>query len=247
MREHVEDYINKLQEMYTIDENTEMVLEEIVENKVENKEEFILDKSATEVYKMFLEKNDALMEQLDSVKNQDQFFELIHRSLTAKGADKRNIDRALAELSESDLVDRPDKAGSIEGAILDLMSKAEEKGSYKKQFINYDDQIMEMLRREGKGVASPLQLTREKVEELISKGTSLVDEQFLVNQYNYGSILRVFKESGKFDFLPETQSELRNFFKNQTGEEYTQQQIGEFLSRSKGRKARKLQAIIESD
>ena len=202
---------------------------------------------SSDTIKMFLEKNDALMEQLDSVKNQDQFFELIHRSLTAKGADKRNIDRALAELAESDLVDRPDKAGSIEGAILDLMSKAEEKGSYKKQFINYDDQIMEMLRREGKGVASPLQLTREKVEELISKGTSLVDEQFLVNQYNYGSILRVFKESGKFDFLPETQSELRNFFKNQTGEEYTQQQIGEFLSRSKGRKARKLQAIIESD
>lgn len=202
---------------------------------------------SSDTIKMFLEKNDALMEQIDSVKNQDQFFELIHRSLTAKGVDKRNIDRTLAELAESDLVDRPDKAGSIEGAILDLMSRAEEKGSYKKQFINYDDQIMEMLRREGKGVASPLQLTREKVEELISKGTSLVDEQFLVNQYNYGSILRVFKESGKFDFLPETQSELRNFFKNQTGEEYTQKQIGDFLSRSKGRKARKLQAIIESD
>ena len=202
---------------------------------------------SSDTIKMFLEKNDALMEQIDSVKNQDQFFELIHRSLTAKGVDKRNIDRTLAELAESDLVDRPDKAGSIEGAILDLMSRAEEKGSYKKQFINYDDQIMEMLRREGKGVASPLQLTREKVEELISKGTSLVDEQFLVNQYNYGSILRVFKESGKFDFLPETQSELRNFFKNQTGEEYTQEQIGEFLGRSKGRKARKLQAIIESD
>ena len=202
---------------------------------------------SSDTIKMFLEKNDALMEQIDSVKNQDQFFELIHRSLTAKGVDKRNIDRTLAELAESDLVDRPDKAGSIEGAILDLMSRAEEKGSYKKQFINYDDQIMEMLRRGGKGVASPLQLTREKVEELISKGTSLVDEQFLVNQYNYGSILRVFKESGKFDFLPETQSELRNFFKNQTGEEYTQEQIGEFLGRSKGRKARKLQAIIESD
>jgi hypothetical protein len=202
---------------------------------------------SSDTIKMFLENNDALMEQLDSVKDQDQTFDLIHRSLTAKGTDKKSIDILLANLAESDLVNRPDKAGSIEGAILDLMSGAQTKGLYTKQFIKHDDQIMEMLRREGGGVASPLELTKERVEELISKGSKFVDEQFLVNQYNYGSILRVFKEAGEFNFLDETQSELRQFFGDQTGKIYTQEEIGEALSTSSGRKARKLQAIIESD
>ena len=207
---------------------------------------------SSDTIKMFLENNDALMEQLDSVKDQDQTFDLIHRSLTAKGTDKKSIDILLANLAESDLVNRPDKAGSIEGAILDLMSGAQTKGLYTKQFIKHDDQIMEMLRREGGGVASPLELTKERVEELITKGrisknSTFVDEQFLVNQYNYGSILRVFKEAGEFNFLDETQSELRQFFGDQTGKIYTQEELGEALSTSSGRKARKLQAIIESD
>lgn len=202
---------------------------------------------SSDTIKMFLENNDALMEQLDSVKDQDQTFDLIHRSLTAKGTDKKSIDILLANLAESDLVNRPDKAGSIEGAILDLMSGAQTKGLYTKQFIKHDDQIIEMLRREGGGVASPLELTRERVEELISKGSKFVDEQFLVNQYNYGSILRVFKEAGEFNFLDETQSELRQFFGDQTGKIYTREELGEALSTSSGRKARKLQAIIESD
>jgi hypothetical protein len=199
---------------------------------------------SSDTIKMFLENNDALMEQLDSVKDQDQIFDLINRSLTAKGTDKKSIDILLANLAESDLVNRPDKAGSVEDAILKLMSGAETKGLYTKQLIKHDDQIMEMLRREGGGVASPLELTKEKVEELISKGSKFVDEQFLVNQYNYGSILRVFKEAGKFNFLDETQSELRQFFGDQTGKIYTQEEIGEALSTSSGRKARKLQAII---
>ena len=105
------------------------------------------------------------------------------------------------------------------------MSGAQTKGLYTKQFIKHDDQIMEMLRREGGGVPSPLELTKERVEELISKGSKLVDEQFLVNQYNYGSILRVFKEAGEFNFLDETQSELRQFFGDQTGKIYTQEEM----------------------
>jgi len=51
---------------------------------------------SSDTIKMFLENNDALMEQLDSVKDQDQTFDLIHRSLTAKGTDKKSIDILLA-------------------------------------------------------------------------------------------------------------------------------------------------------
>lgn len=101
MREHVEDYIKKLQKMYTIDENTEMVLEEIVENKVENKEEFILDKSATEVYKMFLEKHEIAEEpevtekytqlvntlRKDTYKKMFELVELKFRNLFTYGED----------------------------------------------------------------------------------------------------------------------------------------------------------------
>lgn len=202
---------------------------------------------SSDTIKMFLENNDALMQQLESVKNQDKLFDLMYRSLTARGADKATIDRALAELATADLIDRPDAAGAIEQKILDLMSGAERGGLYKRQFISYDDQIMDMLRREGRGLASPLELTRERVEELIAKGSDFVDEQFLVNQYNYGSLLRVFKEAGEFNFFDETQSELRAFFGDQTGRVYGQEEIGQALSGLSGRRARKLQAIIESD
>lgn len=58
-----------------------------------------------------------------------------------------------------------------------------------------------------------MQLTRDVVEDLIAKYnsgiTGALDEKFLVNQYNYGNLQRIFTESDKLVFEEETQNKLR--------------------------------------
>ena len=59
LRDKLQQYINKFKEKYELDPITEIMIEEIIENKKEDKEtEFVLDKNVISVYEEFLKKNE---------------------------------------------------------------------------------------------------------------------------------------------------------------------------------------------
>lgn len=204
--------------------------------------------STTDTIKMMLSNNDALMDELDIINStsKDEYFELIRDSLSATGLQKERLDRKLAKLSRRDAVDQ---VGVIESKIIDLMYRAQKRGNYSVKTIESTDPIMDMLakaaQKTGQGVASPIQLTRENVERLLEQGTGFIDEQFLVNQYNYGSILRVFKEEADKIGLDEVaQSELRGILGGTT--DYSLKDVADYIRSSDVNKANELKAVVES-
>jgi hypothetical protein len=131
--------------------------------------------------------------------------------MTAKGTTKTAIDRRLMALADDPSVGSG--VGIIEKRIVDLMNRAEAAGNYSIGRMQSTDPIFGMLneasRAAGQRVASPIQLTKKRVQELIAMGTDAMDEQFLVNQYNYGEFIRAFKEAGDFQFSTQELSRIQ--------------------------------------
>lgn len=163
---------------------------------------FAMPKFGTvDTVKMFLESSDALMNQLESLKDQDKYFGYMYETLTAKGSRKQFLEeRFRAFAAEDELIEGP---GQIEKAMIDLMGRAQTAGNYKIQTLTGEEKIFDIL---GENLASPLQLTRQRVEDIIASGA--IDdknlEKYLVSQYNYGELVRVFNEKTGFAFDEES-------------------------------------------
>ena len=168
---------------------------------------FAMPKFGTaDTVKMFLQSSDALMNQLEEVKNENRYFQLMHESLTAKGPRAKEINRQLASYVAQDEI--TGGIGQIERSLVDLMGRAQTSRNYKVQTLTGQEKIFDILSRGTDGLASPLQLTKERVGEMINAGTG-IDENFLVSQYQYGEMTRVFNEAESFSFDEATKEKLR--------------------------------------
>lgn len=191
------------------------------------------------------EKIQRLRSRLGNLTSEDEYLDLIKRSVDAGGPEKILLDRKLAKLARREAIATPGQAGAIEKRILQLMNSAQETGSYTVKTISSTDAIMEMLARAPDGAASPIQLTKDNVSELLRRGTDFVDEQFLVNQYNYGSILRVFKEEAdKIGFDDEAQQDFRRILGQ--NKNFTTKEIADEISAADVNRAVELKAAVES-
>ena len=168
---------------------------------------FAMPKFGTaDTVKMFLQSSDALMNQLEEVKDENRYFQLMHESLTARGARAKEIDRQLASYVAQDEV--AGGIGQIERAFVDLMGRAQTSGNYVVQTLTGQEKIFDILGRGPDGLASPLQLTKKLVKEMIDSNLG-IDENLLVSQYQYGEMTRVFNEAESFAFDAATKDQLR--------------------------------------
>jgi hypothetical protein len=157
--------------------------------------EFIFGKADLrniDTIKLFLENNDALMEQLDEMKavnSNNSLFNTIYEGITASGKRKEQIDNLLANQNSD----------SIENFIIGIMKRAEQNRTYKIQRVDLNHSFFKQL--EGKEFSSPLALTKENIRAAAAAG--LGEEKYLVQQYNYGNMLRVFATQGSFDYSDE--------------------------------------------
>lgn len=156
--------------------------------------EFIFGKADLrniDTIKLFLSNNDALMEQLDAMKMatpDDELLNLIHVGMQVKGRQKDQIDLLLEQMDQ----DR------IEKFVIDVMRGAEANPelAYKAQTVDMSHSFFQQL--EGKEFSSPLALTKENIKAAADAG--LASEKYLVQQYNYGNMLRVFATEGSFKY-----------------------------------------------
>lgn len=157
--------------------------------------EFIFGKADLrniDTIKLFLENNDALMEELDEMKavnSNNSLFNTIYEGITASGKRKEQIDNLLANQNSD----------SIENFIIGIMKRAEQNRTYKIQRVDLNHSFFKQL--EGKEFSSPLALTKENIRAAAAAG--LGEEKYLVQQYNYGNMLRVFATQGSFDYSDE--------------------------------------------
>jgi len=178
---------------------------------------FAMPKFGTaDTVKMFLQSSDALMVQLEQVKEENQYFRLMHETLTAKGVRARQISKQLDFYVAQDEI--AGGIGQIERAFVDLMGRAQTSGNYVVQTLGGQEKIFDMLTRAGSGsragsadeaLASPLQLTRQTVKKMLEVEAMGTDESLLVSQYHYGEMTRVFNEAKGFEFDKATKEELR--------------------------------------
>ena len=165
--------------------------------------EFIFGKADlrnSDTIKLFLANNDALMEEFESVMPRNannQLVSSIYESITATGKRKQELDRFLYQQSSDD----------IEDFIVALMKKAETSGTYKAQRVDLSHSFFRQL--EGKEFSSPLALTRENIKAAAAAG--LGEEKYLVQQYNYGNMLRVFATEGSFKYSDQIHEGLRAY------------------------------------
>jgi hypothetical protein len=167
--------------------------------------EFIFGKADLrniDTIKLFLENNDALMDQLDELKSlgsrdeiiglkseRSSIVDLIYEGMTAKGRRKTEIDRELSRISSDE----------IEQIVLRTMERAEAAGSYRIQMVDMNHSFFQQL--SDKDIASPLALDRNRIRQLAEAGVA--EEKYLVQQYNYGQFVRAFATEGSFDFSQE--------------------------------------------
>lgn len=150
---------------------------------------FAMPKFGTvDTVKMFLESSDALMNQLELIKDEDKYFSYMHEALTAKGPRREFLEQRFRDFAAED--ELRGGIGKIEEAFIDLMGRAQTSGNYVVQTLGGKEKIFDML---GEDLASPLQLTRKTVQQIIDSGLD-IDEKFLVNQYNYGEMVRIFND-----------------------------------------------------
>jgi hypothetical protein len=165
--------------------------------------EFIFGKADLrniDTIKLFLENNDALMEQLDEMKaanSNNSLFNTIYEGITASGKRKEQIDNLLANQNSD----------SIENFIIGIMKRAEQNRTYKIQRVDLNHSFFKQL--EGKEFSSPLALTKENIKAAAAAG--LGEEKYLVQQYNYGNMLRVFATEGSFRYSDELHTGLRGY------------------------------------
>lgn len=165
--------------------------------------EFIFGKADLrniDTIKLFLENNDALMEQLDSMKANtinNSLLDTVYEGLTARGQRKQQIDNILGQQNSD----------QIEDFILSIMRRAEQNGAYKAQRVDLSHSFFQQL--EGKEFTSPLALTRDRIKAAAEAGLS--SEKYLVEQYNYGNMLRVFATEGSFRYSDELHEGLRAY------------------------------------
>jgi hypothetical protein len=165
--------------------------------------EFIFGKADLrniDTIKLFLENNDALMEQLDEMKaanSNNSLFNTIYEGITASGKRKEQIDNLLANQNSD----------SIENFIIGIMKRAEQNRTYKIQRVDLNHSFFKQL--EGKEFSSPLALTKENIKAAAAAG--LGEEKYLVQQYNYGNMLRVFATEGSFKYSDELHTGLRGY------------------------------------
>lgn len=165
--------------------------------------EFIFGKADLrniDTIKLFLENNDALMEQLDEMKavnSNNSLFNTIYEGITASGKRKEQIDNLLANQNSD----------SIENFIIGIMKRAEQNRTYKIQRVDLNHSFFKQL--EGKEFSSPLALTKENIRAAAAAG--LGEEKYLVQQYNYGNMLRVFATEGSFKYSDELHTGLRGY------------------------------------
>lgn len=168
---------------------------------------FAMPKFGTaDTVKMFLQSSDALMNQLEEIKNEDKYFQLMYESLTAKGARKTEINRQLASYVSQDEI--AGGIGQIEKAFVNLMGRAQTSGNYVVQTLTGQEKIFDILSRAPEGLASPLQLTKKIVQDMLQANMG-IEENLLVSQYQYGEMTRVFNEAKSFSFDRFAQEELR--------------------------------------
>lgn len=166
--------------------------------------EFIFGKADfrnIDTIKLFLANNDALMEELDTMKaaiSGNSLLDTIHEAMnTNKGRRFDQLDTLIGQQSSD----------QIENFIISLMESAETRGTYRAQRVNMGHSIFQQL--EGKEFTSPLALTRERISALAESG--LTSEKYLVDQYNYGNMLRVFATEGSFQFSDQLHEGLRSY------------------------------------
>lgn len=158
--------------------------------------EFIFGKADfrnIDTIKLFVANNDALMNELDLQKKTiigNDLLDTIHEAMNlSEGRRFDQLDTLIGQQSSD----------QIEKFIISLMESAEARGTYKAQTVDMNHSIFQML--EGKEFSSPLALTKERVSLLAEAGVA--DEKYLVEQYNYGNMLRVFATEGAFSFSDE--------------------------------------------
>jgi hypothetical protein len=165
--------------------------------------EFIFGKADlrnSDTIKLFLANNDALMEEFENMmptRTNNQLVRSIYESINATGKRKEELDKFLYQQSSDD----------IEDFIVDLMKKAETSGTYKAQRVDLSHSFFKQL--EGKKFSSPLALTRENIKAAAAAG--LGEEKYLVQQYNYGNMLRVFATEGSFKYSDQIHEGLRAY------------------------------------
>lgn len=163
---------------------------------------------SSDTIKTFFEASDGLSQALEIVRQRadNEVYKNIAESLTATGRAKNALDRQLLLNADNNL---------YEQGIINIMRTAEEEGLYKIQRFSSADPVMKMMAdasvSTGEAVASPIQLTQSRIKELLElyrnaptpeEAKRVLSEQFLVNQYNYGNLERVFKESAKLELKP---------------------------------------------
>lgn len=165
--------------------------------------EFIFGKADLrniDTIKLFLQNNDALMNELDIMKESitgNALLDSIHEGLTASGRRKGQLDNLIGQQSSD----------KIEDFIIALMNSAEQRGSYSIQRVDMNSSFFKQL--EGQQFTSPLALTRENIKAAAEAG--LAKEKYLVQQYNYGNMLRVFATEGSFKYSDELHEGLKNY------------------------------------
>ena len=192
--------------------------------------EFIFGKADlrnTDTIKLFLQNNDALMNELDIMKESitgNALLDSIHEGLTASGRRKSQLDNLIGQQSSD----------QIEDFIIALMKSAEQRGSYSIQRVDMNSSFFKQL--EGKEFTSPLALTRENIKAAAEAG--LAKEKYLVQQYNYGNMLRIFATEGSFDYSDEIHRGLSTYVSSR---EYGT------LNTLRGEYSRLLQSTVESE
>lgn len=166
--------------------------------------EFIFGKADLrniDTIKLFLANNDALMDELDTMKSAisgNSLLDTIHEAMnTTYGRRFDQLDTLIGQQSSD----------QIEDFIIQLMKSAESRGTYRIQTVDMSNPVFQQL--QGKEFTSPLALTRERIRQLAAAG--LTEEKYLVEQYNYGNMLRVFATEGSFDFSDELHEGLRAY------------------------------------
>lgn len=172
--------------------------------------EFIFGKADLrniDTIKLFLANNDALMEELDTMKAKisgNQLLDTIHEAMnTNRGRRFDQLDTIIGQQSSD----------QIENFIINLMESAESRGTYRAQRINMGHSVFQQM--EGKEFTSPIALTRDKIAALAEAG--LTSEKYLVDQYNYGNMVRIFATEGSFKFSDQLHEGLRGYT---TAEQY---------------------------
>jgi hypothetical protein len=166
--------------------------------------EFIFGKADfrnIDTIKLFIGNNDALMNELDIQKKAitgNALLDTVHEAMSLnQGKRFDQLDTLIGQQSSD----------QIEQFIIRLMEAAESRGTYKTQTIDMSHSVFQML--EGKEFTSPLALTRERIGLLAEAGVA--DEKYLVEQYNYGNMTRIFATEGSFDFSDEIHEGLRAY------------------------------------